>query len=196
MNYHLITPCSRPYHLDAVYGSILAQRMPTDNITWWIIFDADRVLFDVQARFNKLRVETGSVRGKPWGDKQTDVALERIKDGWVYRVDDDNIIHRDFLARLSNVSGCALVVDQVWKNGDLRLRASPENLKPLIVDTAQFAVKREAIGSVRWIDYVKHHNTMRGGDGYFIQQIHNRHMDDFTFVNEPLCYYNYLKEQT
>jgi hypothetical protein len=82
------------------------------------------------------------------------------------------------------------IVNQVHKNGFLRLLAHPQNMKVTHVDTAQVLFPRYFIGDVRW----ETHNYC--ADGVFIEIIYDNCIDNgekFMFINRPLSYYNYLR---
>jgi O-antigen biosynthesis protein len=68
---------------------------------------------------------------------------------------------------------------------DIRL-AKPENMKVQHIDMAQFLLKRDLISDKRLKlgDYK--------ADGYFIEDVYKSSPEDFFFINQILCYYNYL----
>jgi hypothetical protein len=184
--FNLVTPCSRPDNLIHIYNSILNQKVPINNIIWWIVFDLEKAPFDVIKKFPDVEVRSFVYQEHSFGNAQRNFAIRRIKSGWVYFVDDDNIIHPDFLDTIISINYSGVIVDQVFKNGGRRFAASPGGTRCGAIDTAQFIVQRSMI-DVEWILH------RYDADGAFIEDIHNRNREKFIYINKPLSYYNYLK---
>ena len=76
--------------------------------------------------------------------------LDEIDDGWVCILDDDTIMHRDFLRKIAFVAAKdqaleAIVVSQKRTTGVV-LKASPENAVLGKIDAGQAVLRRDFIG--------------------------------------------------
>lgn len=198
MNLHIITRCTRPHNLNEVKESVYSSTL--FQVTWWVIFDT-RVVKDVDADF---LADLTSHQGVPlflkgedgdYGHSLLSTVLDKIDDGFVYFLDDDNVIHKDFyekvlLAIKNNPDKKGFVFSQQVDGKDftgLQIReAKPENTKLQHIDMAQFVLRRDLIGKYRF--RYKEYKA----DGYFIEDIFNQNKSDFFFMSDVLCYYNYL----
>ena len=133
------------------------------------------------------------------GNPQRNVALDIISyaynnnddNNYVYFLDDDTILHPRYLQTIIRTikhnPGKAIITDQINKDSSIRLTASPDNMKVCHIDTAQYTLPVSMIKNHRWspFDYC--------ADGHFIEGIYQENKDKFIFINEPLCFYNYLR---
>jgi len=196
---NIITRCTRPNQLSKVKDSIF--KTIHFDIKWWVVFDT-RVIKDIDADFlanlQLLGGEALYFKGEngDFGHTSLSKTIDRIEDGFVYFLDDDNIIHENFYDKIyksikENPHKKGFIFSQKvggkdWTGLDIR-EAKSENTKVQHIDMAQFLLSRELIGDNRFIqgDYK--------ADGYFIEKIYNDNKNDFFFIEEPLCYYNWLK---
>lgn len=196
---NIITRCTRPQFLQTLKSSIF--KTVIFDIKWWVVFDT-RVIKDIDADFlTDLQLLGGQaifLKGVE-GDMAHSLlskVIDKIEDGFIYFLDDDNILHENFYDVISKS-----IKDNPEKRGfifsqkvggvdfsglDIR-EAKPENTRVQHIDMAQFLLKRDLIGEHRFIpgDYK--------ADGYFIEKIYNLNKEDFHFISEVLCYYNKLK---
>lgn len=130
------------------------------------------------------------------GHAHRNIVLDRLNDHneWVMSLDDDNIIHPGLWEWLKPWARCrcneladGVIWDQVSGCGSHRLIADPNKIHVHNVDTAQYMLKRSLIGDTRFQE------DKYEADGLFIQDIYERNKDSFIIVNQPLCYYNYLR---
>ena len=196
---NIITRCTRPNQLLKVKDSIF--KTIHFDIKWWVVFDT-RVIKDIDADFlSDLQLLGGEAlyfKGEngDYGHTLLSKTIDRIKDGFVYFLDDDNIVHENFYDKIyksikENPEKKGFIFSQKvggkdWTGLDIR-EANPENTRVQHIDMAQFLLSRDLIGDTRFIpgDYK--------ADGYFIEKIYNENKNDFFFIEEPLCYYNWLK---
>jgi len=196
---NIITRCTRPDQLKSIKDSIF--RTILFDIKWWIVFDT-RVVKDIDADFlSNLQLLGGEAlyfRGEDgdFGHTLLSKTIDRITDGFIYFLDDDNLMHENFYDRIykeikDNPEKRGFIFSQKiggrdWTGLDIR-EAKPENTRVQHIDMAQFLLSRDLIGHVRFVpgDYK--------ADGYFIEKIYNENKNDFYFISEPLCYYNWLK---
>ena len=198
---NIVTRCTRPQFLNDVKTSIF--KTLKFEIKWWVVFDT-RVIKDIDAEFLS---ELQSVGGTPlffegvegdFAHSLLSKTIDLIEDGFIYFLDDDNILHEDFWDEMSkaikeNPDKRGFIFHQKVGGKDftgLDIReGKPENTKVRHIDMAQFVLRRDLIGEVRFVpnDYI--------ADGYFIEKIYRQNPEDFFFIDKVLCYYNELKKQ-
>ena len=186
---HIITPCSRPENLGQIMESL---NFPC---AWYVVCDGDRE----DPRFMKIReiavqsswISLTFVRGGVAGKKQINDAIDRIFDGWVYVLDDDNLMHPDFYKVVSDLTAKNPKVQGLFFSQELRTsirEVSPGTVRVNYIDQAQFVLKRELIGQRRY----KQEYT---ADGQFIEVLYKDNDPAlFEFYNDkPVTYYNKLR---
>lgn len=201
---NIITACIRPQNLQKIYESIVASLdlygKPVD-IHWHIILDG---LYKDESL--KLLIETKTLPFTPnfpvhlhvndtfqdkW-DSPINVGLSKIEKGLVTIIDDDNIMHHDFIrgvypAYLAGKKGFLFHQQlSVAKNCNNIVRyAKIANIKPGKMDTAQFCFDRSII-DIRWDWYSPQ------PDGAFMRSIFLRNQQDIQIIDDILCHYNFL----
>jgi len=125
-----------------------------------------------------------------FGHAQRSYALDHISDGWVWTLDDDNLCYPDFGKRLhellrENPNAGGFIVGQERADGG-RLHASPGNVRPGLIDTAQYIMHRHIIGEER----IKQVNM---DDGGFAQRVYSSAPESFVFCDELLAWHNRLE---
>lgn len=203
---NILTRCTRIENLKTIQESIsLIKNYP---ITWWVIFDTHRlkdidadILNQIQNDWTKLHFWKG--KEGDYGHDLLNQCLDQIN-GWVYVLDDDNILHPNFTNVINEFN-----LEQNWEDGlikpikgfffnqwiggkdftglDERI-AHPENIKVGQIDMAQILVHSDLIGNHRFPSgqYV--------ADGLWIESIYDEHPTKFRFISEIACYYNELQK--
>jgi glycosyltransferase involved in cell wall biosynthesis len=173
-----------------------------ESYKWHVIFDTSVVkevdtgileeLNNRGIRVNFWRGETGD-----FGHQLLNQALDNIDDGWIYFLDDDNILHENFEQTVQQTIEenpvCEAIIFDQEVNGkdfsgvDIR-KAMAANVEVSKIDIAQYTIKRSLIGSTRFrkFDYK--------ADGHFVTEIFNSNQSKFIFVNQTLSYYNFLSD--
>ena len=203
------TSCSRPENLPHLAQSF---NVPSGlDVRWYISLDTRRVnVSEVEAGIEKLKqvlsgVDVVTIHEEreeipcPWNLMRNRL-LDRLEGSsfYFYMLDDDNILHPSFLMSVvpylsKNTKG--LIFSSIydwephpypWRTKYVIQLARPEFTRPTQIDTAQYIVHSDIIGSTRFIenDYCS--------DGIFIQTIFNSHPDSFVFLPQVLVYYNSL----
>jgi hypothetical protein len=183
----IITACSRPQNLKKIYDSIKFDQVEK----WYIIYDTSRDrTYDKQFtkdsnsdKILELMCDKEGFAGHP----QINYALDLIKDGFVYIMDDDNIFHPTFWELLETLDP-----DHVYTWDQNRIQ-EPRILKGGLIkeekiDTSQFIVPRNLIGSIRWAE------QRSAGDFRFISQIYKKHEEKFKYIPKVACYHNFIKK--
>ena len=196
----IITRCSRIDNLGKVKDSIFT----TDkfDITWYVMFDSTvlkdidaEILAEIQERKSKIYF-IKSIPGD-FGHQMINKAISDIQEGFIFVLDDDNIIHEDFYENLytsisNNPDKRGFVFNQRIDGKDFtgqEIRyCAPERMKVSQVDMAQVVFERSLIGSIRFnpMNYI--------ADSIYIEEVYNKNNpEDFYFINTIMCYYNYLQ---
>ncbi len=197
---NFITRCSREGNLIDIYKSIF--NTTKFEVSWFIIFDLEKisnldlhVLSEIDKPFVKISYDR-SEKGDH-GHQMINNILNKISDGWVYVIDDDNIIHEDFYDEIyiqiqKNKSKRGFIFNQKigcidFTGQDVRL-ADSENVKVSKIDMAQFVLHRSLIGEERIP------NGYYVADGMFIESLFSKNREEFVFIDKILCYYNYFQQ--
>jgi glycosyltransferase involved in cell wall biosynthesis len=152
------------------------------------------VVFDGKATdlsgYTNTRVFSLPSKGNgKFGNIQRNLGIDNSSGDYLYFLDDDSIVHPIFFGRMMQVtSGTnAIVVNQTTKTKSVRLTADKNSMKVCMIDTAQFLIPAYMTKDTRWLpfDYC--------ADGIFFTSLYSKYPNDFTFIKENLCYYNFLR---
>lgn len=193
---NILTRCTRPQNLLQISKTIFTDLF---EINWYILFDTNKIKdidISLLMELTKLGAKIKYSKSEPnsFGYNIINEILDEITDGWVYILDDDNIIHPDFYNILdefidANTYG-VLVFNQKVDGKDftkLDIReANPENMKIGGVDIAQVLIHIGDYGDTRRF------NNAYTADGELIEKLFEEKKDDFIFIQTELCYYNYI----
>src|SRR5512132_2800574 len=110
MRLHVLTAVTRPGNLGLLAESIAAASIPEVGIVWHWCFDPERTAVGGQRLKNEM--------------------LDQISDGWVCFLDDDNVMHPDFVRRVhEHKDADAVVVCQQRHSDGRTLVAGPGELR-------------------------------------------------------------------
>jgi hypothetical protein len=178
----IITACSRRDNLQAIYDSMDFRVIHM----WYIIYDTSKGRsythqFKGHPKIKEIDYDKEGVCGHP----QINHAIDLIEDGFVYIVDDDNVIHPDFWKAYKDLDPEYIYT---WDQNRVREKrvAKGGKIQKFLIDTSQFIVPRKYIGDIRW------DNHKRNADFKFINTIHKKYSEKFKYINKILCYHNYL----
>lgn len=155
---------------------------------WYIIYDTSNcrtyeLQFPLEEKIIELFCNTKGISGNP----QRNMALDLIKDGFVYFMDDDNIFHKNFWTLLPTLDPELIYTwDQNRIQEDRFLKGGQIILKK--IDTSQYIVPINLIGSTRWVVH------KYDADFIFISQLHKKYEEKFKYIPEVACYHNYIAE--
>ena len=189
----IITPCSRPANLKRIAESIQFDKIDR----WYIVYDTSPLFSKgentSQATMKKQFLDNPKVSElecpvKCWGNPQRNLALSLIKDGLVYYLDDDNIVHESFWSELDSFDLDHLYsFDQYHCNKQIVVKGG--RLQEKFIDTAQYIVPRRLIGDLVW----DMHDGGLGSDGRFTEILNRLHGSKHVYVPKVLSYYNFLR---
>jgi glycosyltransferase involved in cell wall biosynthesis len=194
MKFHIVTRCCRPENLLTLSESVYN----TDaDITWHIVFDTSKVK-EINVSLLGELYGLGAViyfrDGDGWGLSNLNDILTSLTEGYVFHLDDDNIIHPNYYKEISKAirksKSLVLCYNQLVEIGTGFTRiASKENTIVGEIDLAQYTVHTDAYKLVSY-------GSGYTADGEFIEALHNLQPSEFVFINETMCYYNYLQQVT
>lgn len=188
MKFRIVTPCSRPENLLPIYQSIQGYKSKsTHDVEWIIVFD--RPIPEHLPDLGDTVILWIDLKGKSVvGHQQRNLALDAYTDGYIYFLDDDNILHPNFHLIEPFLRENVLILDQSNKKGKRVRVARQRNIRVGKIDTAQYIVYRPLVKNERFL-------LVYEADGMFISELYNFCYEKFLYLNTPqgLCYYNYLR---
>ena len=183
----IITACSRPQNLKRIYESIDFTMVSM----WYIIYDTSNCrTYDFQFSLDPNQekiIELFCNKNGFAGHPQINLALDLIKDAFVYVMDDDNIFHKDFWTTLPSLDPEFIYTWDQNRIQEGRILKG-DTIEKNNIDTSQFIVPKELIGSTRWAVHKS------AGDFRFISQIYKKHHDKFKYIPKILCYHNFIQK--
>jgi hypothetical protein len=137
---NVVTAVTRPGNLARIQASLEAVRVCA--VRWFVAFDTKKVI-------SPPRVPCywqGSCPGTLGGGEPKTLGTHAVEAGWVYVLDDDNIMHPGLAGALlraveSHPEARGFVFAQVHADGNLYRRAELRN-----IDQGQFVLDRALIG--------------------------------------------------
>ena len=205
MKISIITRATRLQNLKTVKESVFNNIPSGCEINWHLVFDTANLkdidaelLSDLKDDSTTYYFEKGDAIGMLY--PQCSAIISKLGDGWVYFLDDDNIIHEGFYeyvlkASIENSDKKIHVVSQNVDGKDftnLTYRvAAPEFMKVQGVDLAQYIVSTDVYNEYEYT-YLPDYRA----DGILISAVHAEHPEWFTFTTEILSHYNYLQKNS
>jgi glycosyltransferase involved in cell wall biosynthesis len=197
MKFHVITRCIRVENLLTIADSVYKDGV---DVTWHVVFDTSIVkeveaslLGELYRRGAELHFKQGSPGTYMYPDVNELVKTLPSED-YVTLIDDDNIVHPDYYTEITKCAKkykvSAFCYNQlVDVNANTFRYASHGNTVVGGIDLAQYTVR------VSEFDFAEF-GSGYCGDGEFIQALHNSRTQEFIFIDQILCYYNYLQQVT
>ena len=198
MKFHVITRCTRVENLLTIADSVYKEGV---DVTWHVVFDTN-VVKEIEAsllgELYNLGAELYFKQGSPGTymyPEMNELVRQFDEDDYVTLIDDDNIVHPDYYnvitdAIKNNFRNDAFCYNQLITVDNPTYRyASPENTVVGGIDLAQYTVCANT--------FINHEfGSGYCGDGEFIEALHNSKPQKFLFIDQTLCYYNYLQQVT
>jgi glycosyltransferase involved in cell wall biosynthesis len=185
----IVTPCSRQDNLQTIRASIRF-----DKITEWIIvYDTTKGrtyprLFRDDPQIRELDTDNYGISG----NAQRNHGASQVKDGLIYFLDDDNIVHPHFWDLVDTFDPAYFYTfDQRFFVPDTFRKATNFVFKgnePAVrkIDTAMFVVPAKM-----WIPWTV---DRYDADGIFIEDVHVRNPSRHKYIPEVAAYYNYVTD--
>jgi hypothetical protein len=106
-------------------------------------------------------------------------------DGFIYFLDDDNIIHPEFWNLTDQFDPAYFYTFNQMRNNNGKILLG-NNIALRCIDTAMFVVHKKHIGDIVW----RIHEYI--ADGYFICDVAAGRKHKHRYLNVVACYYNFL----
>lgn len=201
---NIITRSTRLQNLKTVKESVFNSIPIGIDIKWHVVFDTSslkdidaELLSDLKDDSTQYYFEKGDKVGMLY--PQCSNIISKFKEGWVYFVDDDNIVHDGFyeyVLEMSNIFPEKLVhvvsqnvAGKDFTGLDYRL-AVAQNMKKGGIDLAQY---------ISHVDvYNKHGYKFKPdycADGILISEVFKKMPESFTFTPTIYSHYNYLEKK-
>ena len=178
----IITPSCRQANIPKLYDSIDLDKIDK----WIIVYDTSKNRKYTKLYDNPKILEVECDRIGKVGHPQRNFGMNLVDDGFIYFLDDDNIIHPNFWNIIDSlIPGKFYTFDQL-RNIKKQQILKGNNIKIDNIDTAMFIVHKSQIGNIKWIE------NKYNADGYFICNIFNKNPHSHVYINTVGCYYNYL----
>jgi len=197
MTINILTRCTRFNNLLNIKNELFKTEY---DVTWHILFDMKKLIeipIDLLSELyqNNIKLYFIDDSDNDYLYPQCGLISSKFNSGWVYFVDDDNVIHEEFLDVLNgliliNENKKIFIVSQKVDGKDftkLDVRLSlPENTKYQGVDIAQILFHHTIF---KEYNFVGHYSA----DGFLIEKIYKEKPEYFFWYNEILSYYNYFE---
>lgn len=190
MKLSIITPCTRPLNLPAMYGSIL--EMGSDQVEWIIVYDSDQI--DKRIKIYESYVPiilTKEKGGFAYGSNQRNKGLELAEGNYIYYLDDDNLVHSKLYNKIKiyGDNNTILIFNQFATNKKRRVKKFDFHyIKPGYIDTGQIIIPSK-YKSIKWSNkrkYIEEYD--------YIQALRKEAGDDnIKFIDRIFTYRNYLR---
>lgn len=188
MNLHIVTPCTRDQSfLDRCYQSIRNLGIP---YKWFIVTDKSTYEHNIDVSKYEDTIHLESTLPKLW-NSLLNYYLEvvPVEDQWMLVLDDDNLMHEDFVEILPYLLypqlSCVCFAQKIDSFDNVR-NMNSECFYPKRIDQAQFVLRRNDIGDLRYWNIYR-------GDGYFIMEFKIRmeiRKRQILVTNKVACNYN------
>ena len=179
----IITPSYRIDNLSKLKESINFNYVDE----WIIVYDGNKIkenpyIFKNDETSKIIEYIYKCDEGGISGNSQRNYALNHInnEETLLYYLDDDNIIHPDLYKLLSIIDNSNMYTfDQIN-------RLKGDNLNIDKIDTAMMIIPYKLCKEIRWI------KDLYNADGYYINACYEKNKNNHIYVNNDLCYYNYI----
>ena len=177
----IITPCSRHNNIPILYKSI-----PFDKIDKWIIvYDTSRdrtytKLYDGHPQIVEVGCN-GGISGNP----QRNYGMTLVDDGFIYFLDDDNIVHPDFGSIIDQLKCRYFYTFDQQRTANTIFNGHIIQIRR--IDTAMFIVHKQHIKDITWV------TDRYDADGVFISSVARKNYGAYVYLNKVGCYYNFIR---
>jgi hypothetical protein len=177
----IITPCSRPENLPYIYDSINFDKIEK----WIIIYDTTKCINQNKLYETNSKILEVKCKKSMTGNPQRNYGMRLVDDGFMYFLDDDNIIHPNFWNIIESLDDNNFYTfHQLRDNKEVVLPGN--NIMVGYIDTAMFIVHKKHTKNIYW----KHIKNC--ADGFFICDVNKNHEACHIYIDSVGCYYNYL----
>ena len=176
---YIITPVSRFKRKEDLVRIAVSIRW--DCVTQWIlVYDTERQ-HDLEPLFSESPKVTEiffhAEEGAGFGNMQRNRGIDKVMQGLVYFLDDDNIMHAHFWDILPNITlGHITTFDEVRMEDNPPRILTGQSIAVGSIDTAMYVIDRALFGETRW------NQSGVAADGMFVEQIFGNHSDKHVYI--------------
>lgn len=183
----IITPCCRSENLETMITSIDFDKVDK----WIIVYDTSKKrTYEHMKTDNEKIVQVDCSDEGSTGNCQRNFAIDMVEDGFIYFLDDDNIMHPDFF---KDIYPELCDEHNVYTFNCQRYKKSVQygnNPRVHFIDTSMYVVHTKVIKDTRWL--VNRYNA----DGEFIEEVIFKNNDKkFNYINKVGAFWNRLTKK-
>lgn len=176
----IITPCCRPENLPKIYESIHFESIDK----WIIIYDTTKGrtythIYNNHPKIIEVDCSDPGVTGNP----QRNLGISMVKDGFLFFLDDDNIMHPDFWTILPTLK------EEYFYTWDQENALKGDKIELLHTDTSMFIVPKKICKNLKWKP-----DERWFADYLYIKTIYDNYPSQHKYIPKVLCYYNKLRQ--
>lgn len=180
-NVTIITPCCRPQNLPKIFDSIDFNFVNN----WIIVYDTSRDRTYTRSFTEHPKIIEAECDIGLSGNPQRNLGLKFVSKGYVYFLDDDNIMHPNFWKVYNSINNLENIYsfDMERQDGSIK-----EGNQPFlhVADTAMVLIPYHFIKGLEWYKHFVY------SDGLFISTLYYKNMSRFIYIPMVLSYYNKL----
>ena len=179
----IITPSYRVNSLIEIKTSINFEYIDQ----WIIVYDGNKIeanpcIFQGNNKIKEYVFERKGTSGNP----QKNYALNKITNPntLLYNLDDDNVLHPNLYILLDN-NIRVRDYDETYTFNQYRIKCN--NINVGYIDTAMVIIPFSLCKNIKWkLDIYE-------ADGYYIKECYDKNKDKHAYIDEDLCYNNFLQ---
>jgi hypothetical protein len=179
----LITPCCRQHLLSDVEKSIQFDKINK----WIIVYDTTNTTYEKIYTQNEKVIETEATGGGGWGNAQKNKGLSLVEDGYVFFLDDDNIMHPNFWKMYESIDDKYFYTFNAMRSVKQNVIMYGNKVVPNFIDAAMYLVHKKHFRDIRLRE------EKFSADGWFIFDVYNENPGLHKYINDVCCHYNYLQ---
>ena len=179
MKLTIITPCCRAENLPKLYESINFSLIDK----WIIVYDTskNRSYNNIYKEHPKI-TEIDCCHEGLTGNPQRNLGISMVTDGFIFFLDDDNIVHPDFWNILPTLQ------EDFFYTWDQENGLKGDKIELEHIDTSMFIVPKKICKNLKWKP-----NERWYADYLFIKTIYDHFPSHHVYIPKALCYYNKLR---
>ncbi len=188
----IITPCTRPFNLTLIYNSIDFSKIHK----WYICYDATKIHNHINMFCNEQIVEIfvdGTCVNSMFGNEQRNVGMRNVQSGYVFFLDDDNLMHPDFFSSVdTTIPEKLYTFDRVNNMNKIKSGAGINNGKG--IDVAQFCADISLLSTEKFaVGLNTTKEQAHNADSRIIYSLLKKHSKKHIYIPKVLAYYNKIR---
>lgn len=201
----IITRCTRPENLPVIKQSITDIKSIFNSIKWVIMFDT-RVIGSLHRDTldtltdEWIQVKYFLSKPKDFGHTHINELIQanfKSSAQWVYLLNDDTILHKNFIHVINTTLNVAEDIYFIIFNQEVGGRdgsklttriACKDNLKVGSIDMGQYISRGDVASTIKYPEFEY------CADGKYIEQVADKYPDNIYYINKECSHYNFIKK--